>query len=122
MTTNEAKAKAKPRCGVLGAEGGEGAGGEVEDGWVGVGEELGVEAADGFFDVVFVDHEAHVDLAGTLRDHAEVDVGDGGEDLGGHAAVAPDVFADEADEGFSTFVVDVGDLAELFADGGEGDV
>ena len=77
----------------------------------GCGEEGGVEGADGFFDVFFVDHEGHVDFAGTLRNHADVDVGDGGEDAAGDAVVAADVLAYEADEGFAAFVFDVGDAA-----------
>ena len=96
------------------------AGFDVEDGGVGVGEEFFVERADGFFYIFFVDHEAHVDFAGALRDHAHVDVRDGGEDLAGDAGVAADVFADEADERLVAFVLDVGDLAEVVADGGEG--
>src|ERR1039458_2475397 len=63
----------------------------VEDIRVGVLEECGVERADGFVGVVFVDHEAHIDFACALRDHANVNVADGVEDLRGHAALPPDI-------------------------------
>jgi len=66
---------------------------DVEDVGVGGGEEFFVEGAEGFVYVFFVDHEAHVDFAGALRDHAHVDVGDSGEDLAGDAGLAADVFA-----------------------------
>ena len=78
-----------------------------------------MERADGFFGVIFFDHEAHVDFAGALGDHAHVDVANGGEDLGGDAALAADVFADHADERLFAFILDVGELAEVGGNGGE---
>ena len=81
---------------------------DVEDGGVGGGEEFFVEGAEGFVYVFFVDHEAHVDLARALRDHADIDVGDRREDLAGDAGLASNVFADQADEGLIAFVFDVG--------------
>ena len=49
----------------------------IEHAGVGVLEEGGVQGADGFVCIVFVDHEAHVNFAGALRDHADVDVANG---------------------------------------------
>jgi hypothetical protein len=67
---------------------------DVKDGGVGSGEEFFVEGAESFVYIFFVDHKAHVNFAGALRDHADVDVRDGAEDLAGDACVSADVFAD----------------------------
>ena len=45
----------------------------VEDRRVGVLEERCVQQADGLIGVVFFNHEAHVDFAGALRNHADVE-------------------------------------------------
>ena len=45
----------------------------VEDRRVGVFEECCVQRADGLVGILFVDHEAHVDLAGALGNHADVE-------------------------------------------------
>ena len=88
----------------------------VEDGFVGVGEEGLVERADGLVHVFFVDHEAHVNLACALRDHADVDVRDGGKDAAGNAVMTPNILTYQTDEGFAALVFYVGDLAEVGAD------
>src|ERR1035437_2506042 len=92
---------------------------DVEDGVVGGLAEGRVEGACGFVGVVFVDHETHIDFAGALGDHADVDVADGGEDLGGHAAAAADVVADQADQRLPALVFHVGQAAKVGGDGGE---
>ena len=103
---------------VLGTDSGF-AGFGVEDGRVGLFEEGGVERADGFVGVFFFDHEAHVDFAGALRDHAHVDVLDRAKDLRRHAALSANVFANQADEGLFTFVFHIGKLAQIGSNQGQ---
>src|ERR1017187_9285963 len=88
----------------------------VEHGWIGVLEELRVQRPDRLIHIRLLDHEAHVDLARALRDHAHVDVPDRRKHLAGDPAAPANVFAHHADQRLVPFQLHVRHLAQLGAD------
>src|SRR5262249_19554504 len=90
--------------------------GSGEDGGIGVGKENAMQGAHGFVYIVFVDDEADVYLRRALRDHANVGLRQRAEDFGGDAASAANVFADQADDGFASFVLHVGESFQVGGD------
>src|SRR5579884_1539296 len=72
-----------------------------------------METANGFRNIVFIDHEGEVNLRGALGNHAHIDVAEGGEYACGNARGAANIFSYEANNGFAALVFDVGDFGEV---------
>src|SRR6185312_15877688 len=101
---------------VLLSVGGDGSCFNVEDCRIGRCEELLMQRTYRLFDVLFVDHEAHINFARTLRDHTDIDVRNRRKDLRCDAALAANILAHQADQGLVALVLYISDAAQLLAD------
>src|ERR1700761_4126037 len=88
----------------------------VENRGVRILEECRMQRAHCFIGIVFVNHEAHVDLARALRNHAYVNVTNRSEDLRGNSVLASNIFAHHTDECLLALVLHIGQLAQVRSD------
>src|ERR1700756_1591416 len=91
----------------------------VEHRLIGVRKEVLVQASHCLLNIFLVDHEAHVDLAGALRDHPHIYMADRTEDLPCDAVMTTNVLAHQADQRFVALHLHIGDLGQLRADLGQ---
>src|ERR1017187_567921 len=88
----------------------------IEHGWIGVLEELRMQRPDRFIHIRLLDHEAHVDLARALRDHAHVDMPNRRKHPARDPAAPANVLAHHADQRLVPFQLHVRHLAQFAAD------
>src|SRR5215468_2832722 len=81
-----------------------------------IGEKHLMKCSHSFVYIVFFDHEADVDLRRSLRNHANVRFWQHAENLCSDAACATDIFTNQADDRFASFILHV---RQLFQVGGD---
>src|SRR6266700_4033721 len=83
----------------------------VEDRGIGILKKCRMQRAHRLVGILLIDHEAHVDFAGALRDHAHVDMSNRAEHLRSHTALAANIFAYHAYQRLPAFILHIGKLA-----------
>ncbi len=91
----------------------------VEHRLIRVRKEVFVQTSHRLLYILFVDHEAHIDLACPLRNHPYIHMADRAENLCGDAVMAPNVLTHQAHQRFVSLHLHIGDLGQLRADLGQ---